>query len=267
MPKREDVLRTVQNLRLIDDNFFNVCFHENIECTELLLHIILGRSDLKVIRVSTQEDLPNLRGRSVRLDAYAEDSQGRKYNIEVQRKDRGANARRARYNSSLIDAHLLEHGEECQNLPDTYVIFITEKDFFRRGLPIYSFHRTCEETDIHLEDGSHIIYVNGAYQGESPIGMLMSDFRAREPEKIHYSALQKQVYYFKKTSEGVERMCAEVERLNDIAREEGRNQGRNEGARETAKNMLSKGFTVEIAAECTGLPIAEIKAIAESMKH
>jgi predicted transposase/invertase (TIGR01784 family) len=48
---------------------------------------------------------------------------------------------------------------------------------------------------------------------------------------------------------------------------EGRMEGRSEGARETAKNMLSKGFAMEIAAECTGLPIAEIKAIAESMKH
>ena len=43
------------------------------------------------------------RGRSVRLDILAVDEKNHVYNIEVQRNDKGAGVKRARYNSSLID--------------------------------------------------------------------------------------------------------------------------------------------------------------------
>ncbi len=43
---------------------------------------------------------------------YATDSQGKKYNIEIQRAEKGAGAKRARYNSSLIDSDILPTGVE-----------------------------------------------------------------------------------------------------------------------------------------------------------
>ena len=52
----------------------------------------------------------NLQGRSVRLDILAIDSHGRVFNVEVQRSDKGAGAKRARYNSALIDANVTEPG-------------------------------------------------------------------------------------------------------------------------------------------------------------
>ena len=76
-----------------------------------------------------QNSLKNLRGRSVRLDIIAYDKQGKIYNIEVQRKDAGALPKRARYNSSMMDANITRPGEGLENLPETYVIFITENDF------------------------------------------------------------------------------------------------------------------------------------------
>ena len=103
-------------------------FADNIECTELLLHIILNRQDLKVQSVTTQHELKNLHGRSIRLDIHAIDADGKEYDIEVQRDDNGALPQRARYNSSLIDAHLLDTGKYFDKLPETYIIFITEHD-------------------------------------------------------------------------------------------------------------------------------------------
>ncbi len=38
----QEDLRRIQRLRLIDDDFMNVCFDDNIEATELLLRVILG---------------------------------------------------------------------------------------------------------------------------------------------------------------------------------------------------------------------------------
>lgn len=83
-------------------------FEDNIECTELLLHIIMNRDDIKVQEVHTQYSIKNLHGRSVRLDIFATDSSDRKYNFEIQRSDKGAGVKRARYNSSIIDANILD---------------------------------------------------------------------------------------------------------------------------------------------------------------
>ena len=52
--------------------------------------------------------MANLLKRSVRLDVLATDSASIKYNIEIQRSDKGAGQKRARYNSSMLDARLLQ---------------------------------------------------------------------------------------------------------------------------------------------------------------
>ena len=77
----------------------------------------------------------------MRLDIYATDSENKKYNIEIQRADKGAGAKRARYNSSLIDSNILPTGFEVENLAETYVIFITENDVIGKNKPIYHIER------------------------------------------------------------------------------------------------------------------------------
>ena len=128
----EKDLERIRAFRLIDDTFMTVVF-QDIQCTQLLIRCVLQRDDLEVLRVQTQRELKNLWGRSVRLDILASDSQGVLYNIEVQRDDAGAVHRRARYNSSLLDAHITEPGEDYEALGETYVIFITENGPGDRG--------------------------------------------------------------------------------------------------------------------------------------
>ena len=108
----EETLQRIKRLRLFDDDFFTKCFEGSPECTELLLHIILEKPDLRVVEVKVQYTIKNLQGWSVRLDIFAVDSAGKRYNIEIQRDDRGAGARRARFNSSLIDANILLEGDD-----------------------------------------------------------------------------------------------------------------------------------------------------------
>ena len=117
----------------MDDDFMTACFNESPECTELLLRIIVEKSDLRVTSVTVQRTLKNLQGRSLRLDIDAVDSENRQYDIEVQRSDKGAQPRRARYHSSLMDANTLNIGEDFGLLPELYVVFITENDVFGLG--------------------------------------------------------------------------------------------------------------------------------------
>ena len=189
----------IQRFRLIDDTFMSVVF-QDIGCTQFLIRILLQNDGLNVTEVGTQNSLKNLRGRSVRLDIIAYDKQGKIYNIEVQRKDAGALPKRARYNSSMMDANITRPGEGLENLPETYVIFITENDYFQSALPLYHIDRTVRELSAPFQDEAHIIYVNGQYRGEDPIGSVMHDFFCADPKSMNNAILANEVAKYKESA-------------------------------------------------------------------
>ena len=275
--RRRDYLDKIQKLRLMDDDFFNKCMEGSTECVELILHIIMDRTDLKVISAQTQHSIKNLQGRSVRLDVLALDDSGRQINIEIQREDKGAGSRRARYHSSILDANLLLAGEDFEELPETYVIFITERDVLKKGLPLYRVERCVLETNEAFGDGSHIMYVNGENRDETPLGRLMYDFSCADPEDMNYQVLADRARYFKSDEEGVGIMCKLLEDMRIEAMEEGRMEGRMEGKKEgievgkkegalnAARLMLQDGtLSLEKIATFVGLPYDEVKAIADN---
>lgn len=81
--KQKELLEKIKEFRLLDDDFMSKVFEDDYECIELLLHIIMEKPDLKVKEARTQYSIKNLMGRSVRLDVFAVDKIGKKYNIEV----------------------------------------------------------------------------------------------------------------------------------------------------------------------------------------
>ena len=181
----------IQKFRLIDDTFFNVCFDNYVEGMQLLLRIFFGRDDLVVKHVVTQQSADNLYGRGVRFDVLAEDSEGKLYDCEVQRANEGAIPRRARYNSSMMDSRELAKGAEFSELPETWVIFITENDIYGAGYPLYHVERIVQELQRPFDDGAHILYVNGANRDDTPLGRLMQDFFCESPEQMNYKELAK----------------------------------------------------------------------------
>lgn len=252
--KHQEDLQRLRGFRLMDDDFLTKCFEGNTECIELVLRIVLDMPDLNVLDVRTQVFVENLLNRSVRLDVLATDSLGRKFNIEIQRADKGAGRKRARYNSSMMDANLLKKGEDFDNLPETYVVFITENDVTGKGKPLYQIERCILETGESFEDGTHILYVNGAYRDESPIGKLMHDFSCTNPSDMYYGVLADRVKFFKESKEGIAVMCKAMEDM--------RNQTLKEGMVNVAKRMLADGtLTLEKIAEYAGLSLDEVKKL------
>ena len=219
--QQQEDLERLQELRLFEDEFMNACFDQNIEGAELILRIILGKPDIIVKQVTTQRMMQNLLGRSVRLDIAAEDADGKVYDIEVQRAEEGARPKRARYHSSIMDSHLLEAGEDFEDLPETYVIFITESDYFKEDKPIYTIERMITGLNRPFGDEEHIIYVNGANRDSgTEIGRLMHDFSCTDPDEMYYKELAKVVRYFKKDEEGVRKMSGVLEEMrNEVAKE------------------------------------------------
>lgn len=200
--KHQEDLQRLRGFRLMDDDFMTKCFEGEPACIELVLQIIMEKADLKVLEVRTQVFVENLLERSVRLDILATDAQGAKYNIEIQRSDKGAGYKRARYHSSMMDVNLLEKSEDFDRLPETYVIFITANDVIGESKPVYRVGRCFLDSGKIFEDGTHILYVNGAYRGDSPLGRLMHDFACTDPSDMNYSVLADRVRYFKENKEG-----------------------------------------------------------------
>ena len=257
----------IQKFRLIDDTFFNVCFDNYIEGMQLLLRIFFDRDDLVVKHVVTQQSADNLYGRGVRFDVLAEDSEGKLYDCEVQRANEGAAARRARYNSSMIDARELSKGAAFCELPETWVIFITENDVYGAGCPLYHVERIIQEIQRPFGDGAHILYVNGSNREDTPLGRLMQDFFCESPKKMHYKELANRADYFKTEAEGVHTMCELMEKFGEKKLEEGRLEGRLEGriesARRTATALLALGkLTVSQIADATQLSLEEVQRLA-----
>ena len=243
--KHEEYLHRIQNLRLIDDNFMTKVFEDQV---------ILDRDDLTIREVHSQYGLNNIQGRSARLDILAVDEQNKAYNIEIQRNDRGAEVRRARYNSGLMDANITEPGDRYDQLYETYVIFITENDILKAGLPIYHIERTIQETGMPFGDGAHIIYVNSQIKDDTKLGRLMQDFTCTNPDDMNYPVLAQRVRYFKEDTKGVATMCR--------AFEEVREEGMRANALEAAKRLLLGGkLSYEEIAEAQGLTVEEVKAL------
>ncbi len=252
--KHQEDLQRLRGFRLLDDDFLTKCFEGDTASKELVLQIVLEKPDLKVLDVRTQVFVENLLNRSVRLDILATDSTGAKLNVEVQRSDKGAGRKRARYNSSMMDANLLKKGEDFDKLPETWVIFITENDVMGKGLPLYPIERCFLGTGERFEDGSHILYVNGAYRGDTPIGKLMHDFSCTDAADMYYGTLADRVRFFKESKEGIEIMCRAMEDM--------RNQTLKEGMKEVALRMLAAGkYALEEIVNISGLSLEEVKQL------
>lgn len=225
--EHQEDLQRLRAFSPMDDDFMRCLFKDNIPLVELVLRIITDKQDLVITNCQIQKDMKRLAGaRSICLDAYGTDSSGKKYDLEIQREDKGADPHRARYHASVMDIENLDAGQEFKELPDTYIIFITEKDFYGKGEPVYPIERMNLATGEPFADGEHILYVNGEYRGESDLGKLMHDFRCTDADDMNFELLAERTRYLKENPKGVSEMCKAIEDM------------RNEVAERTAENTL-----------------------------
>ncbi|WP_302357277.1 PD-(D/E)XK nuclease family transposase [uncultured Megasphaera sp.] len=237
--RHQRALNIIKRWRLMDDDFMKRCFKDNIPAVECILRIIMEKPDLQVQTVQIEDTIPNLSGHGIRMDVHATDSTGTEYDIEVQRADKGAGTKRARFNSSLLDLNSLRKGSDYEQLPESYVIFITENDVWQHGLARYHVNRIIEELNRPFEDGSHIIYVNGNYKGNDDMGKLMNDFRSENVEDMVLEPLKETVHRYKNNPEEVAVMCAELEKWSLEERQEGRLEGLQAGRQEGESRLTT----------------------------
>jgi len=161
-----------------------------------------------------------------------------------------------------MDANSRLAGDDYEQLPETYVIFITENDVLHGNLPIYHIERTIQEKVVDVDDGLHIIYVNNAITDDTPLGRLMHDFRCTKPEDMHYKELADRVRYLKESPEGVSNMCKAMEEMRNEAEARGEAKGKVvgkiEGKIEVAMEMLKENLSIDKIAKITKLSTDKI---------
>ena len=272
--------RALSDMTLMDDAYFTRYFDGSTECASLLLSVLLGRKDLKVTRATTQKWIEGGDKRSVRLDIFARDGSGRIYDVEIQRARKGAGRRRARFYSAMLDADYLGKGKDFRELPESYVIFITERDAIGKGRAMYRIDRRIDGTFEDFGDGTHILYVSAdLVDRSSDLGKLMEDLRCPDPERMHHRALRERARYLKSSKEGMIEMSGEFERIVKAkvkeavkdavkeTRESSLKEGKKEAAMSNARTMIVDGsLPLSKIAKFSGLSIGEVESIKNSIK-
>lgn len=250
--------KSLQELNLLDRFLFAEAM-EKPEFAKNVLEIILGKEIVLSELPQTEKEgrtFPAFRG--IRMDVWAQDTEGTVYDTEVQRKDTKNLPKRSRYYQALIDCKLLEPGEvDFNKLSNAYVILIAPFDLFGKDRYVYTFSMKCkEEPDTVLEDGAVRIFLNTRGKNEEEVGSELAELlhfmehtteeTARICKSERIRQMQNQIEAIKASEEvGVRYMQAWEEKELDrrAAREEGREEGMERMTKLTALLLEQKRMT------------------------
>ena len=228
---KEKLLQQIQTMNLFDDVFTAVIFKDEGACRHLVRELMQNPT-LRLIAVRTQDDIPQLISKSPRLDIVAEDAEGTLYEIEVQRLEEPAPARRVRFYTSVMDSELLRKGVDYDKLPEVYLFYISKEDIWKKGLMKYEVQQylLCGDEAILYDNGLHTIYVNAEIDDGTSLAKLMQYLKTAKAGDTSQGALSEHVNYLK-SPEGGRATMGEFEKYFT-------EQGEVKRGKETALEML-----------------------------
>lgn len=197
--KQAEIIQYISQLRLMDDIFMAKCFENSIECTELLLHLVMKpmRPEVKEVQIAWQEA-------NAGLKVSATDHHRRIYEILVFRND--AEPKIGPY-CCLMEEPSLQL-DYTHRAPDySFIIHIAEHGTVRKPVSRGGIIFDYWPDDGHYALSVTTLYVNCDRKNRSPLGRLMYDFSCTDPSYMNYDLLADRVRYFKEDSEGIQAMC------------------------------------------------------------
>ena len=265
-----------QNLP-ISDNFMFGEIMRIPEICKLFLESLLeiGISRIEVSKEKTISDTPGYHG--IRLDVYAKGTNER-YNVEMfSSMKHKPPLRRARYYQGMMDRLALETGMDYIALPESYVIFVCNFDYFGTGQAVCRRKMVVEDReDVSYDDGSHVYLLNSCYSipnASGPICEFLDFVRENDADRDFTSELMRAVCPAVKTVRGSvekeeEYMVFEAMRM-DLLREgraegrvEGRAEGRAEGFAEAVRkfvvSLYRRGISPEDIASDMEQPVSSV---------
>lgn len=160
---------------------------------ESLLNIEIDR--IEVVKEKTISDTPGYHG--IRLDVYAKDA-NKLYNVEMfSSAKHKPPLRRARYYQGMMDRLTLETGLDYISLPESYVIFVCNFDYFGTGQAVCKRKMVIEDReDVSYDDGSHVYILNSQYttpNASSPIIEFLDCIRENDVNRDYGSDLMRAI--------------------------------------------------------------------------
>ena len=259
---REKLIEAGKEYNLLSDAFMSVALRDIPAC-QYVLRILTGIKNLKVREVRPQYRVSKIESHDAVLDVLAEDETGRLFDLEIQRTDTLDHARRTRFYSSMIDSNYLEKGKTYSDLPEVYVIYVSETDLWKAGYTTYELEKKFRKSNVSYDDGQHVLYINAAVNDGSETAKLMDYFKTADPDDMEHGELSQRVHFLKCDEGGLSEMCEVTERIYKMGREDGRDEGRAEGREEekqaTARNLFKLGIPVETIAKAVEVNINLVK--------
>ena len=257
--------KTLQELDLID-NFLSNAIASNSELSEpfyrLLLSVLLGK-ELKTVRVLAQQIIPattpELRGirMDVEITEYDKGNITGIYNVEPHLKDGLHLPRHNRYYQAKIDGRYVKRGlKDFSEIPNLYVITITNYDIFERDYMMYTFRNKCEELpDIEYDDGLQFVYFNtkGQKGGSQAIKNMLTYIQNSDSKNAVDDATRKIDFYVNSLPEveaGYMTLGDYFDSMLDRAKEEMAEDVRRE-VTEAVRKEIAEAVTKEVTESVT----------------
>ena len=239
--------KTFQELTIKDPFMFAATMSDEEQC-KAFLEIVL-EMEIAQVSVITEKTIayhPEYHG--IRLDVLAvEEGINRRFNVEMQVKDKKNLPKRSRYYHSQLDMDALLTGIDYNHLPDTYVIFICDYDPFGDRLYRYTICNHCKENDKDVDDGDYTIWLSskGNNVAEESGELVKFLQYVEDPEKESDSegefvkSLKEQIAAIKRNREWEGRFMLLQEMIAD-EREEAMAEGHAKGLAEGEQLTLQK---------------------------
>lgn len=129
-------------------------------------HVIQAILGIRIERIeylnAEQVIEPDPESHGVRMDVYVKGPHGdRVYDLEMQAGAEPCLGKRFRYYQSALDTRELLAGDDYDQLPESFIVFLCGDDPFGYGLAVYRLERRCQEVPgLALGDQSHWIVLN-----------------------------------------------------------------------------------------------------------
>lgn len=280
-------MKPFDELSFSDNYMFTTVLEDkrNLNIAKGIVELALGKK-VKDIRIAGVEKHVQARygGKITRFDVLLE-GEDSYIDVEMQVRKLLNFPLRSRMYHSQMDAKYVKAGD-YQNMKKSIVIFICLEDYFGMRLPRYTFASMCLEcSELILEDKRFTIFLNPDSDTEdSQLYFFLMFLKKRIAKDAFTKTIEKAVATVKKDEsarldymnldalvdeekakslkEGIEAGKAQgLEEGKAQGLQEGKAQGMQQSKIEIAKKMLSKGMSLDLVLEMTGLSEEEIKTL------
>lgn len=284
-------MKPFDELSFSDNYMFTTVLEDkrNLNIAKGIVELAFGKK-VKDIRIAGVEKHVQARygGKITRFDVLLE-GEDSYIDVEMQVRKLLNFPLRSRMYHSQMDAKYVKAGD-YQNMKKSIVIFICLEDYFGMRLPRYTFASMCLEcSELILEDKRFTIFLNPDSDTEdSQLYFFLMFLKKRIAKDAFTKTIEKAVATVKKDEsarldymnldeyldalvdeekakslkEGIEAGKAQgLEEGKAQGLQEGKAQGMQQSKIEIAKKMLSKGMSLDLVLEMTGLSEEEIKTL------